>query len=199
MRNKYTAVRDLYGRGASTCLGMNAPSDDRRRFGTVADAFARDSAYSGDNQEGYIVAAVNRDSGILERANWEALTGLLTDAAPDDTVVIERASHWACGWVDYLIIKRGTPYTKAALRAAIYAHSSLDSYPILDEEIHSRIEDEDCRQVWEDTFNAKDRIDYMRRHSHTSSGPAMMIRACLRGDWYAAAEMLHCPSDLAHG
>ncbi len=190
MRKEYIPVRRMSGNVAN---GMNRPRNGAR-FGTVRDAFARDSAYYGEPEmlAWYIVASVNRDSDTIERSNWDTMVALLGNG---DGVTIERASHWACGWVDYLMV---APNNRKALREAIYAHSSLFNYPILDDDHYSEIEDEDCRLTWTNCYNAKERIEYFRQHGFTSNGPASMIKAILRGDWYEAARMLNCPSDLCH-
>lgn len=182
MRRKYVPVREIR---CNVANGMNAPKQGR--FGRVREAFIRDSSYYGENGQHYIVASVNRDSGAVDRANWEAMVLAIPSAT------IERASHWACGWVDYLLV---APGDRAGLREAIYCHSSLSQYPILDDEIHSRIEDEDCWQVWEDCYNASERVAYFRKHGH--SGGFRELLAAVRGDWRAAASVLNSPSDLAH-
>ena len=112
-------------------LGLNTPKSGRR-FATVEDAFSRDSAYWGERNNWFIVAAQNRDSDTLDESNFAVLKTRLGDKAE-----IERATHWACGWVDYLII---APNDKAALRIAIEAQNAIDQYPILDESHFSELE-----------------------------------------------------------
>ena len=89
MRNEYRPARHISGNVAN---GMNRPGNGKR-FGTVADAFSHSSAYWGERQSWYVVAAVNRDSDCLERANWHALVKLL--GGEGEQVTIEEASHWA--------------------------------------------------------------------------------------------------------
>jgi hypothetical protein len=131
MRNTYTAVRNLYKRGSE--LGMNAPSNGKR-FGRMADAFEHHAVYWGDNRQWFIVAAQHRDSDSLDRSNFQVLAKMLGDGVQ---VAIERASHWAVGWVEYLIVH---PCNRQALRKAIFAHSALCDYPILDESHFSDLE-----------------------------------------------------------
>jgi hypothetical protein len=105
-------------------LGLNSPKSGRR-FATIDDAFSSDSAYWGERNQWYIVAAQNRDSDTLDESNFAVLAKRL-----EGHCEIERANHWACGWVDYLII---APNDKKALRIATEAQDAVEQYPILDE------------------------------------------------------------------
>lgn len=98
------------------------------RFGRMADAFKHSAAYWGECGEWFIVAAQHRDSDSLSRSNWLVLLKLL--GGESESVRIERATHWACGWVEYLIV---APSNRQGLRAAILAHSEVSDYPVLDE------------------------------------------------------------------
>jgi hypothetical protein len=118
-------------------LGLNPPKSGRH-FCTIREAFSRDSAYWGASQEWYVVAAVNRDSDTLDESNFSVLRARLGESAK-----IERANHWACGWVDYLII---SPNDRRALRIAIEANKACEDYPVLDEEHFSNLEYE---KFWE--------------------------------------------------
>lgn len=189
MRSQYIPLREIHG---SVTNGMNAPSSGTR-FGRLGDAFKHESAYWGDRRDWFVVAAHNRDSDILDESNWQSLLEMLGGES-DGLVAVERASHWICGWVEYLCIH---PRNRTALRTAILAHSSLSQYPILDEEKHSQLEDESCRQTWEKCFNTQDRVDYFRKHSYCRGMFSTLLRA-VRGSWDDAASVLNCPGDLAY-
>jgi hypothetical protein len=131
MRKEYTPARDCR---ESSPLGVNRPANGAR-FGRMADAFKRDSAYWGECGEWFIVAAQHRDSDSLSRSNFVSLLKLL--GGESEQVRIERANHWAVGWVEYLIV---APANRSGLREAIYAHSSVCSYPVLDETHWSELE-----------------------------------------------------------
>ena len=47
-------------------------------------------------------------------------------------------NHWACGWIDELMVHEDAP--EAVLILAANIHSQLQDYPILDEEDYSRRE-----------------------------------------------------------
>lgn len=155
--------------------------------------------YIGAHWDGWYGAGVgqSRDSEALERANFDAMRKAL-EALPEVEVngmagvQVVRESHWACGWVEWIAIHESNT---AALELAESIMARLEDYPVIDEGLWSQYEDADCRQTWENCYDTRERIEYFRRHSFTSNGIAALLRA-MRGDWYEAANMLHCPSDL---
>lgn len=159
--------------------------------------------YIGAHWDGWYGAGVgqSRDSDALERANFDAMRKALealpeVEVAEDGgmaSVQIVRESHWACGWVEWIAIHETNV---RALELAESIMARLEDYPVIDEDLWSQYEDEDCRATWENCYDAKERLAYFRRHGHTSNGLASMLKAIRRGDWYEAANMLHCPSDL---
>lgn len=130
MRTEYKPLREIRER---VSLGMNQAKSGR--FGRMVDAFKSDACYWGEHRQWYIVAATNRDADTINRSNFAVLLKLL--GGESDTVKIEEASHWACGWVRYLIID---PLDRKALRTAILAHSAISDYPVLDESHWSDLE-----------------------------------------------------------
>jgi hypothetical protein len=131
----------------------------------------------------------HRDSDCLEESNFAAIVRAV--GGESDTVRIVRESHWAVGWVEWLAIHNSDA---AALRAADDCRRRLESYPVLDEGDFSRREDEECAAVWESCYRPRERAEYFRRHGH--GGGFRELMAAVRGDWFAAASVLHCPSDL---
>lgn len=121
------------------------------------------SNYSGAHWNGYYVApiGINRDSSILERSNWDAqwadLEPLRADVDSDDTYSpqIVREGHWAVGWVEWVAIHESN---HDALRVADELAASLESYPVLDDESHSRMEWEE----YVDSFVTYGRRDFIR-------------------------------------
>ncbi len=112
-------------------LGLNSPRSGRS-FATQAEAHQSSAVYYGEHGDWYIVAAVNRDSDTLDESNFEVLQKELGKRAK-----VERSNHWACGWVDYLII---APNDKAAIRIALAAKKRADDYPVLNDEHFSELE-----------------------------------------------------------
>jgi hypothetical protein len=147
----------------------------------------------------------HRDSDALERTNFQAAWAALKNdreinlgtAGPDNgdpTVQIVGESHWAVGWIEWIAIHESDT---EALRIAQELCDRANDYPVLDEDLFSRIEDEDCEATWRSCFSERERIAYFREHSYTATSFAALLRA-VRGDWYEAASMLHSPSDLLY-
>lgn len=115
--------------------------------------WTRPSDWSGTPWDGYYIAPVGitRDSGTVDRSNWDSqwdtLAPLSADVPEDDTCspCIVRESHWAVGWIEWVAIHETN---EAALREADSIASSLDNYPVLDEEAHSNLEWEEYGESW---------------------------------------------------
>ena len=93
-------------------------------------------AYYGDREGWCIAASVHRDSDALERSNWHTLTadilGMREESGNEDMLAdagVERTSHFLVGWVDYLLVRPGTPQ---AARALEWRHR-LELCPVADE------------------------------------------------------------------
>lgn len=87
-------------------------------------------------REGWLIALnVHRDSDALERSNWRIITPSILAADPNDAA-IERMNHWAVGWIDYLLVRPGSPAQTAAEGWA----ERLANYPVADEEDFSALE-----------------------------------------------------------
>lgn len=102
-----------------------------------------------------------RDSDALERANFEALTTILSEAGasePEDYVTI-RMGHWGPGWYEITLIR---PDHEAACLALAQCVSALAYYPVLSDEIYSRIENED-RDLWWRNASPSERREACKR------------------------------------
>lgn len=113
-----------------------------------------------------IVYGTNRDASMLHQTNFDIVSG---DLIKYKGVHTERFNHWACGWVDYLIVvcrtKAGKP-TKAML-AAIEWQKKLEDYPVADEEEYSRREYETMMEnmpealkdlIWHTDYEMADKL-----------------------------------------
>ena len=105
--------------------------------------YKRPPNYIGDEHYGtYSAYAIHRDSDPIERANFQVMDELVTDASidvleNDEMPYITRESHWAVGWLDTLRV----PMTnEAAVIALAEAMQRLEDYPILDEDLASTLE-----------------------------------------------------------
>ena len=157
--------------------------------------------YFGASWDDYYSAGVgqSRDSDALERANFDAMVNRLreVDSQGEDSESggwrIVEESHWAVGWVQWIAIHESAT---DALAAAEQAQADLADYPVLDDDLFSEYENDDCEATW-DYMPASDRIEYLRDHGAPVSGAFRQLRAAVRGDWYQAANLLPCPGDLA--
>jgi hypothetical protein len=114
---------------------------------TIKAAHSYSACYLGERGDWLILATVTRDSGALDRSNWQVISGDM-DKRFGDSVAVERSSHWACGWVDYLIID---PADGEAVKAAQGWLDTLASYPVADDEHFMQLEHDEameyCSQV----------------------------------------------------
>lgn len=102
----------------------------------------------------------HRDSGLLERTNFDVVSKDLEERFPDDVEVL-RFGHWAVGWVEELAVRLreddGRP--TAAAEAARGWAEKLEDYPVADEEEWSRREDELRRDNVDDALR-----DFYQKH-----------------------------------
>lgn len=95
----------------------------------------------------------SRDSDGIEIVNYEAIleaVNEIPDSSPEDSdyrdVYILSVSHWACGWVDSIFIRKDTPQ----LLTATELISSLENYPLLDDDKYSAHCCAECNEYQED-------------------------------------------------
>ena len=158
---------------------------------TILKKWTRPDSYAGQSwPEYYSAAGRSRDSDTLEESNFQSILRRL--GGESETVLVVRESHWAVGWVEWVAIHETD---SAALRTADECRESIEDYPILDESDYSEREWNECAEFWEKSLTRAGRVDHFRTSSW-SGGDWPTIRAAIGGDWYAAASLLHCPSDL---
>jgi hypothetical protein len=134
-------------------------------------AWVRPSNYVGKDWTGYfVIVSQNRDSGTLEKVNFETARKLLSkwegeevnETAPGDIpcpqmqVTVASANHWGCGWIDSLMIHKDAP--EAALVEAAEIICSLADYPCLDDETLFQREDEEAAETWDNFTGEKEKV-----------------------------------------
>lgn len=165
---------------------------------TLSEYFS--GAYWGEKYDWLVCATLTRDANCLDRSNYrcfvELLGGKPTDGSKgsqeiNESVAIGEAMHWACGWLQYLIIN---PADLELIKLAENTIEKLGDYPVLDESDFSELETEEANEVWESCFKPKDRIKYIREHKSQFEfrGLADLI-GCVRGKYFAgyASELLN--------
>lgn len=90
-----------------------------------------------------IVYTHNRDSGLLDQSNADAINDIMGPFfdADEPDVISEHHDHWGCGWVDGLAIR---VYRAGEITPAFTTYHGilerLADYPVLDEEKYSAME-----------------------------------------------------------
>lgn len=114
--------------------------------------WVRPDSYMGHNPVGdYVVYTQNRDSSILEEVNYKLilkqLLAIATDDDKDNSKVYDfRASHWGCGWIEYIIVAQGASDRVLELAGEIVC--SLADYPILSDSAYSEAQAEATYNYW---------------------------------------------------
>jgi len=122
-----------------------------QEWATDFDDTGKGLGWTVDEERGeWLVAPVilTRDSGALERSNWETVAGELELGRPewaDDVEALDFFNHWACGWFRVLIVR---PDSEAAALALEWAES-LSDYGVADEEHLAQVQAEEEAENWE--------------------------------------------------
>lgn len=77
-----------------------------------------------------------------------------------------RASHWACGWIEYLMVRQDAPASAIAVAQSIA--DSLADYPALDEDDWSEREYTAACDYWSDC-SVRERAEIIRDSGSTAS------------------------------
>jgi hypothetical protein len=132
----------------------------------LSEIIARPSAFdSFDNYYGDVPSDTwrclmtrNRDSEARTESNWRVALKKL--GGESESVVVHRFGHWACGWWEAIAVDETSD--SYALAKEIY--DSLQDYPILDDEDHQELLDEQAMNIWTNCYNNKERLNYIREH-----------------------------------
>jgi hypothetical protein len=90
----------------------------------------------------YVLISQNRDSGILDKANFIAAKKALDYQGADYTVL--SFNHWAVGWVEGIFIHQSEI---ESVEIANNIEDSLNDYPVLDDELYSSMEWDSARDI----------------------------------------------------
>jgi len=125
----------------------------------------RPQCYIGQEYNDYIVVySRTRDSSILENVNYETILETLerdsrmsSSSIDDDELVFDvRDSHWACGWVEYILVSK---YASERVLCAVYEIlRALSNYPVLCDETYSNACYDAILNHWE-SADTEDRIE----------------------------------------
>lgn len=106
-------------------------------------------------QQEWFVAPVSRtrNGGLVEQANWGAFLDALLPSDEGDDYEIHRFGHWACGWFEIMLLKRGT----TAYEIGRKAEMKLADYPVLDDMMLEGLERNEEERVWK-SMRLRDRV-----------------------------------------
>jgi hypothetical protein len=113
--------------------------------------------YAGFDPVGdFCILSKLRDADTVSRSNWEVALEMLKKQEAKEVlrqpfqaaVYTWRARCSMAGHIDYLMVRADAPETIKRLAAIML--SSLQAYPILDDEHHSNLEYEETLQYWRD-------------------------------------------------
>ena len=156
----------------------------------------RASNYMGEDYDDYyVVYTTSRDADLLGQSNWNAMLEKLENM---DGVEVIRASHWAVGWVEFIIVHEDF---EDALMEADNLIAQLNEYPVLDEEdwsqrefddtieniqIEGRIGEADARKVfsylWEHDQREVEAVDGFGGYPSEESINKAMLYLMKKGD-----------------
>jgi hypothetical protein len=103
------------------------------------------SSYIGENYSDYYMGCgQSRDSDALERSNFAAAIEML--GGENETVIVARAGHWACGWVEQILVHESD---KKALQILSDIKTKLEDYPVLDDDAFSQLEYDELNESFE--------------------------------------------------
>lgn len=130
-----------------------------KQWGTVSN-------YVGEEPvDYYIVYSQNRDSSLLDQSNFDYIWRKLekynqvAHGKPPRARIL-RASHWAVGWIDFILVHRDSE------DACLIADDLLVDYiyynPILDEYDYYERESDYKREYWR-SIGIGDRIDLCKQ------------------------------------
>jgi hypothetical protein len=128
-----------------------------------------------------MIAGQSRDSDALERSNYETIFKFLREsedqlakeypeefdeaykANGDELFIYDfRASHWAVGWVETLLMSRYAP--DPLQRVVMEVIEQMEEYPCFDEEHYSELEWNEVQEFWARDFSIAERVDLIREH-----------------------------------
>ena len=132
------------------------------------EKWKRPDNYIGPDYEGYyILAGTNRDSGCLNRSNFQVITERLKvenldiiDLTDNPSPVNVRHTHWACGWIELILIHKDD---KESMKIANEIEENLDNYPVLDEDHFSEMEWTELREYW-DNLPTSERVELCQKY-----------------------------------
>lgn len=115
--------------------------------------------YAGHSPIGsYLIYSKNRDSSLLEQSNFDCILAELEqyDDPENPAVYTFTASHWACGWIEYIIVNETD--NEKLLTVAGEIVCALSDYPVFSEDHYSEVQHDAICDHWENA-SISERMD----------------------------------------
>ena len=128
----------------------------------------------------------NRDSDSLTRSNFTSALQILGGESDDVEIICH--GHWACGWVEYLVVREGS----VAQGIAEKIENDLEDYPVVNDEHYSELEQEDADDTWKNCYDFRERAEYIRENqSEFEFRDFADMWNCVKGEYFSgyASEM----------
>ena len=108
-----------------------------------------------DHQNWLVFLGQNRDSHCLEQSNYSVAMAEFDRMDPEwDDHEDHRFNHWACGWLEVIIVRPDSPCFDKATEMS----DSLADYPVLNEDDFSKREWEQMSEYWQ-SMDISERVD----------------------------------------
>jgi len=134
---------------------MRKTYEDMLQAWTHPTGFDSDANFVGTKPQGYCIYSRNRDSSILEQVNFSEILKEL--GGESETVEVVRHRHWACGWIEYLIVSREAPTD--LLDRCVEICKALKDYPVYSDTAYGDAQCEAIYDFW-DQMSLKERIGW---------------------------------------
>ena len=108
----------------------------------------------------YCIYSRTRDSSVLVNCNYEVILKELETLDPK--VYDFRASHWAVGWIEHIIVPKKC--NQKTLKRAGEIICSLANYPVLDEIEYSQMVHDAKNEYWKN-LDVSERIKLIKKNN----------------------------------
>lgn len=119
--------------------------------------FDSNANFCGYKPQGYVIYSRNRGSSILEEVNFR---GILADLGGEgEHVEIVRHGHWACKWIEYIVVSKDAP--ASLLDRCVDIVKGLADYPVYSDDAYSNAQYEAICNHWEGC-SMREKVDLCR-------------------------------------
>ena len=177
---------------------MNNYVENIEKYAKMATEKPEDFGYWGSDDMfdtwGFTNIDQNRDSDVLEKANFKFITEDLMGSFPED-YRIENYAHWAVGNVDRLVCRVYEEDKKTIALPFVFAMEwldKLDDYPVADEDMYQKMID--LENIGDLEYWSRDNPDYVDTDKHPDWASEVLFELEVNMDIFVSFENSH-PKD----